>query len=433
MVAQEHHKDGNSPMGDGLHLHVAIWLKKKIDYVGNKYWNFVGSTAEEPRQANIKLMKYPQGWIKYITKDGGAIASTEGFDPVAFLKAKGKKQSTKAAMVATMLSKGLKRKRADKLEEVREAFPGFFFMQMKKTKEFIAYMDAVESAAFVPVPLYEVEAPADFNQHEKKIFNWLKRYSVNKVLDKESVGEDRHLRVVGPTGIGKTTLIKVIRKFFRCYIVPYEKWQDAFEEGQFDLIVLDEFGKKNILWPQMLNGLVDGMGAKLLRRNMPPVLHDERLPAIMFTNLSWERCYPNVAGKDPEYLAATTRRFENVTVGDMHGSSLQLTLFRLGDFLKSLVDGVTLTPPVVDLTRVPKEKEEEADEDSTSELEFVPVRIEDKRTAEDKARQLELLLHGDWGEEYGSSSETIYGEPSNYGRSEVYRGGTKPFRARKWN
>ncbi len=69
----------------------------------------------------------------------------------------------------------------------------------------------------------------------------------------------------------------------RLYHVTRDEWDDEYEDGQFDLIVADEYrGAKDIAW---INQVAEGSKVKLRRKGLTGVLKTDRLPMIICSNL----------------------------------------------------------------------------------------------------------------------------------------------------
>ncbi len=326
MVSQEHHKDNT------LHLHVAVWLNKKLNFSSEKYWDFVGG-----KHGNYKLMYRPEGWIKYILKEN-EYKCTEGFDPKVFVRAKAKKQSPVSVQIADAIVAG-----EYQIEKLEEFGRGYVMHNLKSIQYYISHIENRVAAKRVNVSLTGIQPDDSFNEYETEIYEWLQRYSERKTLNKGCQG-DVHLRLQGPSDIGKTRLLKVLKKhFFRVYDVPHDNdWFDMFNDRDYDLIVFDEFGKGLSMKPQMLNGLVDGMGMKFNRRNREPVIHKRQIPCLLVTNFSWEGCYPKIMEERPDYLKPTRRRFKEVLVpeGAFAPGILTPTLNRLVSHLYKIVGGI---------------------------------------------------------------------------------------------
>ncbi len=335
MVVQEDHKEGNSEIGAGKHLHCAVWLNKKVQYRGNKFWNFVGSSPDVECQANILRMARPPGWIKYLLKEKGEnYVCTEGFDPILYLKASKSKKSCSSLIVANMIVEGER-----DLNILIEKYPGFMLRDQKKVQQFISLVDSLNIAKLVPISLSGLDTPDNFNQYEVQIFEWLVYMSeIKHVFPNSSHEHNFHLRIKGPSKVGKSSVVDLLPAFFRCYEIPFDgKWFDDFALKTYDLLVFDEYGKKRSYSPQELNVLSDGRGRMLPQRGKCPVKHSERLPCVMSTNLTWEECYPNVFTEEPVYLAATTRRWKTIEIPDLYGLSTQVKIGPLIDYLKDLI------------------------------------------------------------------------------------------------
>ncbi len=323
MVAREHHKDL------GLHLHIALWFTDIIRFTSKNFWDFVGG-----KHGNYQLMSRPEGWVKYILKEDDFVA-TEGFDPKSFIKAKKRKQSTSTIRIESAILGG-----EYHIEELEKLAPGYMLANLKKVEYYSSHVQQRVEARFTPMPMTQIEPHyANLNIYEQEIYDWLFRYSQRKTLNNGCYG-DTHLRVHGHTGIGKTSLLIELHKFFRCYQVPFDgRWYDDFLDEDYDLLTFEEYGKSNVKTPQQLNALTDGMGVKLCRRGIKPTVHKRQLPCIMMTNFSWEECYPIVGTSEPVYLEATMRRFHTVQIPKSPNVALipAPTLFNLINLLKAHV------------------------------------------------------------------------------------------------
>lgn len=113
---------------------------------------------------------------------------------------------------------------------------------------------------------------------------------------------------MGPTGIGKSYLLNQLRELFRVYDVPHESWNDTYQDGIYDLIVMDEFnGQKTIT---EMNLLTDGYQTPLKRRGTSPYLKTDCLPVILCSNKYPLEVYHNVFLKDKALVEAFNARYE---------------------------------------------------------------------------------------------------------------------------
>jgi len=98
-----------------------------------------------------------------------------------------------------------------------------------------------------------------------------------------------HLYLYGATSLGKTSLIAKLRTMLRVYdIPPGEDFYDFYEDGKYDLAVLDEFkANKTIQW---LNSWLQGH-TMILRVKGAQKVKKDNLPTIIVSNYSPEECY----------------------------------------------------------------------------------------------------------------------------------------------
>ena len=71
----------------------------------------------------------------------------------------------------------------------------------------------------------------------------------------------------GPPGIGKTKMMKKLRKLYSLTIYNWpkdERWWDLYGDGQYDIIMLDEFRSQKMITD--LNPILSGDPVTLSRR-----------------------------------------------------------------------------------------------------------------------------------------------------------------------
>ena len=70
-----------------------------------------------------------------------------------------------------------------------------------------------------------------------------------------------------------------------------ERWWDLYGDGQYDLIVLDEFRSQKMITE--LNPILSGDPTTLSRRGMSPITKRDILPVIVMSNYTPEECFPS--------------------------------------------------------------------------------------------------------------------------------------------
>ena len=70
-----------------------------------------------------------------------------------------------------------------------------------------------------------------------------------------------------------------------------ERWWDAYGDGEYDIIILDEFRSQKMITE--LNPILSGDSISLSRRGMAPVVKRDNLPVIILSNYTPEESFPN--------------------------------------------------------------------------------------------------------------------------------------------
>lgn len=274
VVSQENHADEQ-----GVHLHMAIALKDRfrtrdpasLDVLAGKHGNY---------QSTRSMIR----WVKYVIKDGSFV--TKGIDVKEYLSAADSKQSTQLTLAATMLQEG------ETIETVDDQMPGLVLQHLRKLNEYASFQKKrrTRTEGLFPGSLTFLEGtPSTYNG---TIATWLQ---ANLLATRAF--KDPQLYVYGPPNAGKTSLInKLEDSGIRIYRMPYDtKWYDSYEDGLYDLIVLDEFkGQKKI---QDLNLWLEGGTMPVCRRGMAPYLKKQNLPMMILSNFPPEAAYKNCSNE----------------------------------------------------------------------------------------------------------------------------------------
>lgn len=88
--------------------------------------------------------------------------------------------------------------------------------------------------------------------------------------------------------------MKKLRKWYSLTIYNWpkdERWWDLYGDGQYDIIMLDEFRSQKMITD--LNPILSGDPVTLSRRGMAPVEKRDKLPVIIMSNYTPEECFPN--------------------------------------------------------------------------------------------------------------------------------------------
>lgn len=252
IVAQETHADGNH------HLHIAIFLEKKIRIRDQTYWDFIVS-----KHGNYQTMKSVKGSIAYLKKEDqtpliyGNVPDTSKESRVS-----------KSDIAANMIKSG------SSLSDVAEELPGFFLLNQSKILSFKAFcMNQLDMKS-----KKKLKSPIMYTGEDNNTLNLVEWLNGN--LFKERRFKQKQLYISGPKDIGKTSLLLKLNDYLRIYEMPLlEDFYDLYDDDRYDLVVLDEFrGQKFIqflnLWAQgglPLSVRIKG-GQTLKRKNLPFII-----------------------------------------------------------------------------------------------------------------------------------------------------------------
>jgi len=101
----------------------------------------------------------------------------------------------------------------------------------------------------------------------------------------------------GPPATGKTSFLRLLDTMLRIYYFPNEDFYDHYNDDDYDLIVMDEFGPTHDLKPmQTYNRWLDGQ-VMSLRKKGSQGMKTKILPFIICSNYPPERVYHKVYGR----------------------------------------------------------------------------------------------------------------------------------------
>lgn len=107
----------------------------------------------------------------------------------------------------------------------------------------------------------------------------------------------QQLYLWGPPRTGKTSFLRLLDTMLRIYYMPGEGFYDQYDDDNYDLIVMDEFGPTHDLKPiQEYNKWLDGQ-VMALRKKGSQGLKTRNLPFIFVSNFPPERVYHKVFGR----------------------------------------------------------------------------------------------------------------------------------------
>jgi len=289
-ICQEHHKQGVKGADMGLHLHVYIEFKPRIDVknaTAMRYFDLIheGITYHP----NVQTARSCIGCYIYMTKEDVDL-QFDGCTQEDFEKDKKVKVFD---MIARSILKG------ETFSDVVRVHPGQAMQNKRKFEEFIAYAED-EKVKQSKIPWREL--PVDSNDmwsNNDQVIGWL-----NQNIKKPRVLRQVHLFIHGPTQTGKSTLLAELYKRLNVYLFPREELFHHMGIKDADLVVFDEFRSKP--WTlAALNDFLGGAPCGLKMKGIPQYQYTKNLPCIFLSNNSIEELFKNAA--DP--FSASHQRF----------------------------------------------------------------------------------------------------------------------------
>ena len=289
VVAEEAHQDGTP------HLHAVIRFKKPVHTRDCTFFDFVGG-----KHGNLKKITRSE-WrvVAYVMKAGRWVC-TNGFDAAKFVEAGMKKGSTKAALIAMQILEDS----TVTLQSITKEHPGYVLMNLHKIQAFMKmasiWKEKEDTKTWTPLPV------PTLYMHNKYIVEWL---NLNLTIARKF--KQKQLYIWGSVGAGKTHMINILSGLLNIYHIPKnEDWDDQYEDGLYQLAVLDEF-KRQKTRAYLLEWL-QGSSMSLKRKGLCRLIKSCNIPTIILSNYSLDELY-----SDPKYhgtLPALQARLEEIWI-----------------------------------------------------------------------------------------------------------------------
>jgi len=295
VVSRECHQDGN------YHLHAAITLMAPLNSTDMRIFDVL---AEKHPNISGRFTGGVKKAYEYVMKEGNFMAlPDENFSLLDFLATK-KKENMSERIVAEL--------RAGKsLDDLDELVPAYMLQNLHKVRLYASFSELKKRRSEFAMAQHQkvLVSPAEgcFSDWNIRVASWLRRN-----LRQPRAHRQAQMWIQAPPGAGKTSLIMWLEKTFNLSIYYWprdEKWWDAYCDGGFDCIVLDEYRAQKMITE--LNPVLSGDPTPLSRRNSPPLVKRDNLPVIILSNFHPEECYHKV---QPSQLAPLLDRLEIITV-----------------------------------------------------------------------------------------------------------------------
>lgn len=264
IVCQEKHKDGTN------HLHMCgSWIKKP-DVRNASHYDFITG-----KHGNYRAMKKKYECIKYVTKDTDYIVFN--FDVEDYLTKHKPKQKI-GDKVVKMITEGATK------QQIREEYPGYYLIHRNNI---LTLMSEIEIEEQEKPTTFECPEADESKKGWKEVETWLFQNILKKRKHKQA-----QLWLFGPPNSGKSYFLNKLRENLRVYNLSLDKWDDEYDDNDYDLIVCDEYtGGKTVSY---MNQLAEGTVMNMLRRNRAPYKKKLNLPLIISSNYNIEHVYSKV-------------------------------------------------------------------------------------------------------------------------------------------
>lgn len=274
-IAQEAHEDGTP------HLHCYISRNGTANITGTQLDGLTG------KRGNYQTCRSPYNVLKYITKED-TDPLVFGIDLDEFFESAEKKKTTVFSFIAGRIKSG------ETARQINEDNPGFVLQHKRKLDDYIGFVE-IESAKAKKLDWELAKSElllswlddSDATPDERNIVRWL----INNVRNPLRPLRSKCLWLWSSvTATGKTTFLNNLAKYLNIFYMPkQEEFYDWWENGQYDLIALDEF--KGDIKFQALNDWAGGSTVPL-RKKGAQSLKKDNTPIIILSNYSPGECYP---------------------------------------------------------------------------------------------------------------------------------------------
>lgn len=275
----------NHPIAGGVHHHLVLVFKEKLRITTPRFFDFMfdGNVAMDVKtikHTNKDLLRS----INYVKGDGDFVE--DGVDPLLPSK------------VPTMqrISKLILENKSRQEIELQEH--SVFLMHDQKIQRSIDRQFERQQPPLQPWVAPIFRAGLQFGDvHDESVMligHWLEE-NIRKPL---RGGRAPHLWIWGPTGVGKSTLIRQVSTMLKVFDAPKEGKQDWMTgySDDYDLVVFDEFHAEKTIG--FLKAFLQGYPMKVAQKTIGPVHKRRHTPCIFTCNASPEQLYHNYS-QDP--------------------------------------------------------------------------------------------------------------------------------------
>lgn len=285
VVCEEDHHET-----DGQHLHASINCDKTFDTVNTKKFDYEGHHPHfEPTRNTTQ-------WLQYVTKDGNYCVYPATFDVKDLLKARTEKKAPVPYQVALAIVDGQSEL------QIWKDHPGFMLLHHKlvlsaKQRMHLLRRQSIAKTNWANVK--EFATDSGLFHVNNRIAGWL-----NENLLKERKFRQHMLWIWGPSGIGKTSLVNMLKKE-GCNIHDVDLSTHFFDgiTEETQLIVYDEFKAQRTITE--MNKISDGASCRLDIKGSS-FYKENPVAVLVLSNFSIDQAYCN---SDQTHLETLKSRF----------------------------------------------------------------------------------------------------------------------------
>jgi len=285
IASRENHQDGTP------HLHLFVYLDKRFDSCRVDIFDQLVTPSKHPNVVT-RLAGGQVKTMQYIAKDGMFLTFPPEFNYQAFLEeeaTKTNRQKSKQSSITKLVSQAILE--GALLPELDDEFPQYVMTHLQSLQRYLDYRNVrslqTSRAADLLAPFRVRPADGHYNSWNIALVQFL-----NSSIRMNLPHRPTQMWLKAPPGAGKTSLINFLEDVMQLSIYRWptdEIWFDGYQDGVFDLIVLDEYNAQKKI--TQLNPILSGDRVPLSRRGMAPYIKRDILPVIIMSNHTPREAY----------------------------------------------------------------------------------------------------------------------------------------------